>query len=347
MATVKATPTTAVQKNITARHRASCGLSEGKKRCTCSPAYLVKVGVGPRTKQRRITRTFRDIAEAQRWLLEHSYTSGSAGDVSIASLLMRFSQGLEGGKARDKHGKVYKRSTAQEYIGSVGLLLVEYPEVLRRPVDTIFRSDLQQMIDGLAESRSPQRVRNMLNPLRVVLSEAARDGLIRSNPATDLRLPAKTKPRPRVVDFESDEALVDRLQAPLQVLYGLALYAGLRRGEIMGLRWGNLDMTNRIISAEEAFTYGEFTSPKSEAGRRQIPMPSKLVVLLRDWYAERSKEGSEWVDALALVLAGGTSPKRPIAATTIRRMAQNQGAPQKVHDLRHSYGTMLARSTFE
>ena len=344
MATVKSTLSTPVQKNITARHRATCGLAEGKKKCTCSPAYLVRVGVGSRAKQKRVTRTFSDLVDAQRWLLDHSYSGGSSEDVSLAGLLTRFRSGLEGGKARDKQGKVYKPSTAREYVNSIDLLVDGYAEILRRPVDTILRSDLQLIVNGLAESRGPQRVRNMLNPVRIVLSEAARDGLIRTNPTGDLRFPAKVKAERIVVDFESDEAMVDRLSAPLQVLYGLAFYAGLRRGEAMGLRWGNVSLEEGVLKVEETFTHDEFTGPKSSAGRREIPIPTKLAVILRDWQAACERRGPSYVEGRALVLAGDTSPDRPIAVSTIRRMAQKQGAPSKIHPLRHSYATMLQRS---
>ena len=81
MAAAQSTLNTPVQKNITARHRAYCGLAEGKKKCTCSPAYLVRVGVGSRAKQKRVTRTFSELVDAQRWLLEHSYSGGSSEDV--------------------------------------------------------------------------------------------------------------------------------------------------------------------------------------------------------------------------------------------------------------------------
>ena len=341
MAAAQSTLNTPVQKNITARHRAYCGLAEGKKKCTCSPAYLVRVGVGSRAKQKRVTRTFSDLVDAQRWLLDHSYSGGSSEDVSLSGLLTRFRAGLEGGKARDKQGKVYKPSTAREYVNSIDLLVDGYAEILRRPVDTILRSDLQQIVNGLAESRGPQRVRNMLNPVRIVLSEAARDGLIRTNPTGDLRFPAKVKAKRTVVDFESDEAMVDRLSAPLQVLYGLAFYAGLRRGEAMGMRWGNVNLEEGVLKVEETFTHDAFTGPKSSAGRREVPIQSKLAVILRDWHADCERRGPSFVEGRALVLAGDTSPDRPIAVSTIRRMAQKQGAPPKIHPLRHSYATML------
>jgi integrase len=344
MAAAKSTLNTPVQKNITARHRAYCGLAEGKKRCTCSPAYLVRVGVGSRAKQKRVTRTFSDLVDAQRWLLEHSYSGGSSDDVSLAGLLTRFRTDLEGGKARDKQGKIYKPSTAREYVNSIDLLVDGYAEILRRPVDTILRSDLQQIVNGLAESRGPQRVRNMFNPVRIVLSEAARDGLIRSNPTSDLRFPAKIKSERILVDFESDEAMVDRLSAPLQVLYGLAFYAGLRRGEAMGLRWKNVNLEEAVLRVEETFTHDAFTDPKSSAGRREIPIPSKLTLILRDWQADCERRGPSYVEGHALVLAGDSSPERPIAVSTIRRMVQKQGAPPRIHPLRHSYATMLERA---
>jgi integrase len=340
----KPTITTPVQKNISARHRSSCALADGKKRCTCDPAFLVKIGVGPRTKQKRITRTFGTLVEAQRWLLDNAQADAADGGQSLGRLLLRFQTNVETGSFRDKHGKVYKQSTAKEYLGSIGLLCTEYPEVLRRPVDVILRSDLQHVIDGLAATRSPQRVRNIMNPVRVVLSEATRDGLIRSNPMTDLRWPAKRAVAQRVVDFEADEETIDRLEPPLQVLYALALYGGLRRGEAMGLRWGSVDLDAGVLKVVEAFTHNAFTAPKSAAGRREVPIAAKLIRILRGWKEVCAKKGNDFVTDAALVLAGDTSPDRPIAESTIRRMAREQSAPTQIHALRHSFATMLARS---
>lgn len=344
MAASKPTVTTPVQKNIAARHRASCALTEGKKRCTCSPAYLVKIGVGPRSKQKRITRTFDSLQEAQRWLLDNAQADVGTGNESLGHLLRRFQTSLATGSFRDKHGKIYKPSTASDYSASIDLLCSEFAEVVRRPVDVLLRSDLQQLIDGLAATRSPQRVRNVMNPVRVVLSEAARDGLIRSNPMSDLRWPAKRQTSLRVVDFESDEELIDRLEPPLQVLYALALYAGLRRGEAMGLRWGSVNLDGGVLQVVEAYTHNAFTAPKSAAGRREVPIAAKLIQILQGWKVVCSARGDDFVSDSALVLASETSPERPIAESTIRRMARQQDAPTRIHALRHSFATMLARS---
>lgn len=338
----KPTVTTYVQKNITARHRASCGLADGKKRCTCSPAFMVKVGVGPRTKQKRITRTFATQAEAQRWLLDHA--GDDQGGDSLGQLLLRFQSKLETGTLRDKNGKIYKPSTAKDYSASIDLLYAEYPEILRRPIDVVLRSDLQQIVEGLAATRSPQRVRNIMNPVRIVFSEAARDGFIRFNPMTDLRWPAKRATALKVVDFDADEELIDRLNPPLQVLYALALYGGLRRGEAMGLRWGSVELDSGVIQVVETFTHNAFTAPKSAMGHREVPIVAKLMTILRSWKEVCSAKGAEFVADSALVLAGDLSPERPLAESTIRRMANQQGAPSKIHSLRHSFGTMLARS---
>ena len=335
--------TTQVQKNISACHRSSCGLSQGKKRCSCEPTYRVRVSTGVRGKQKWITRRFATQPEAQRWLLEQQTSPAATGDHTLASLLDAFAERLDSGKARDKNGRVYKPSTAQDYAASIDLLQRDYREILRKPLDLLVRSDLQLIVDSLAESRGPQRVRNVMNPIRVVLGEAARDDLVRTNPMNEIRWPAKRSVEPRVVDFDEDSAMVDRLEPPLQVLYGLALYAGLRRGEAMGLRWGRVDFEERAISVAESFTHDAFTDPKSAAGRRQVPIASRLFTILREWHSTCVDRGEDFVADDALVLAG-PSPQRPISRSRLDRLAAKQNAPSRIHELRHSHGTMLARS---
>ena len=105
------------------------------------------MGFLPRTKQKRITRTFGSLPDAQRWLLDNAQADAANGGESLARLLLRFQANLETGTLRDKHGRIYKPSTAKDYTASIDLLCVEYPEVLRRPVDVLLRSDLQQLIE--------------------------------------------------------------------------------------------------------------------------------------------------------------------------------------------------------
>lgn len=64
----------------------------------------------------------------------------------------------------------------------------------------------------------------------------------------------------------------------------LAAFCGLRYGEIMGLTVGNLDLDARVIEVRHNLTvWSELKSPKTAAGRRDVPLPSHVVDMLRDW----------------------------------------------------------------
>jgi len=67
------------------------------------------------------------------------------------------------------------------------------------------------------------------------------------------------------VDFESDEAVIDRLDPPLKVLYALALNAGLRRGEAVGLRWRNVALDVGVVATVGQLRARPFEVPEASA----------------------------------------------------------------------------------
>ena len=68
----------------------------------------------------------------------------------------------------------------------------------------------------------------------------------------------------------------------------VALFTGMRLGEILALRWGRIDLDRNVIQVREAVEHTKahglrFKSPKSKAGRRDITMPDLLIETLRDY----------------------------------------------------------------
>jgi integrase len=86
-------------------------------------------------------------------------------------------------------------------------------------------------------------------------------------------------------------------------MVGLAILSGLRRGEIFALRWRDIDEDGRHLTVREAVYDGAFSTPKTEAGSRRIPLSPGATELLINWKAHVGPSDSE---GLVFSTRGGT-----------------------------------------
>ena len=87
-------------------------------------------------------------------------------------------------------------------------------------------------------------------------------------------------------------------------MVGLAILSGLRRGELFALRWRDIDEQARLLTVREAVYDGVFSTPKTEAGARRIPLSDTALTLIAEWKAhvEDAKP-----DALVFSTSAGTT----------------------------------------
>jgi integrase len=99
--------------------------------------------------------------------------------------------------------------------------------------------------DRLEQARHaprPQDVRNALLPLRAICRRALRQGDINANPTAGVEIPAVSGRRTRIVTPAEALQLVESVPQSDQALWATAFYAGLRRGELQTLAWGDIDL---------------------------------------------------------------------------------------------------------
>jgi integrase len=149
---------------------------------------------------------------------------------------------------------------------------------------------------------------------------------------------------------------------PWAPVWGVVLYAGLRRGEILGLRWEDIDFDAAHIHVQQQVQHLWFDShghrgpsrraalpPKSKAGNRIIPIAGEVVTLLCRQKSRQAEERllyghlyDERLGGLVFCSLG----RKPLAQTSLKvnlaRQLKAAGLPPlRVHDLRHTYATML------
>ena len=121
-------------------------------------------------------------------------------------------------------------------------------------------------------------------------------------------------------------------------LWATALYAGLRRGELLALEWSNVDLASGVIRVERAWdAYAGFIEPKSEQGRRKVPIPA----VLRDYLVEHRMRQSR-----ANGLVFGKSATVPFDPGTAVRKADNAWKAAKLdritlHEARHTFASYM------
>jgi integrase len=156
--------------------------------------------------------------------------------------------------------------------------------------------------------------------LRAALQDAVIDGLIAENPARNLRLSHRY--RPRFSPLSGDEAkrlLSAARQDRLYALYAVALSLGLRRGEALGLRWQDVDLIEGVLRVQQSLQRlgGKlaFGPVKSDGSERIIGLPDPCVAALRQHRvtqnAERTTKGKDWVESGLVFTSSIGTPIEP------------------------------------
>ena len=229
------------------------------------------------------------------------------------------------------------------------------PELGKTKLDKLSAQQLAALYAlKLEHGLSPRSVQYLHAVLHRALKQAVRWNLVVRNVAdlVDAPRPKRTEIRPlspAQVQTLVEAARGDRLEA----LYVLAVSAGLREGELLGLRWSDIELSasSLHVSQQARRVKGKgitFTAPKTDKGRRTVALPWVAVEALKRHriaqLEERLGAGSEWIDN-DLVFANEVG--RPIERQNLMRrsfvpLLDRAGLPRiRFHDLRHSAATLL------
>jgi integrase len=178
----------------------------------------------------------------------------------------------------------------------------------------------------------PKSVQNLLAHVTAMLTAAKKRGLIAAVPEVDwLKVP---RPEFDFLDFDEADRLVAAADAEWRTMILVALRTGMRVGELLGLRWADVDLAGGRINVRQAYVRGRFVLPKSHKAR-EIPLGDEVAGVLRAYRHERGP--------LVFCDARGNPLRAALLQWPLKRAlkrARLRGIGW--HDLRHSFASHLA-----
>ncbi|HMT06077.1 MAG TPA: site-specific integrase [Solirubrobacterales bacterium] len=276
-------------------------------------------------------------------------------------------------KLREMIGDTPPPPESRVSVGEAGRLLVENRVAMGRKTSTtynyrsVLRTHINPYFDGISihqvtrdqvesfmgnmsrKGKSPKTIRNALAVLHSIFEFSQKKGWASSNPVRWVDKPvSEANIDIRFLNFEEIESVItaakdddDELATTFAMAIRIAAMTGLRQGEVIGLRWGDIDWTAGKVRVRQSYVRREFTTPKSRRSSRSVPLADVLGTQL-DWHFKESA----WDRDDDLVVAHPVTG-HPIDASKLRKhfkQALKSAGVREVrfHDLRHSFGTKMA-----
>ncbi len=200
---------------------------------------------------------------------------------------------------------------------------------------------------------SPRTVQQVHAVLRAMLNHAMREELIGRNVARLVQPPAPDREEIRPwTEAEAREFLAGCRSHRLHALFVVALALGLRRGELLGLRWVDVDFATGQLRVWQTLqrVRGDgvvFGPPKSRRSRRVLTMPTMVTEALRQHRTrqnhDRKSADGGWTDSglVFTTATGGHIEPRNLNTTFARLLVRTGVRAIRLHDLRHTCATLL------
>ncbi|MEX1208770.1 MAG: tyrosine-type recombinase/integrase [Acidimicrobiia bacterium] len=310
--------------------------------------YVIEVGgdlaTGRRArKTRRGFTTKREAEAALRGELVE-LESGSRVDrslITVGDFLL--------GEWLSNHARVVRGNTVDSYRSAIECHIVPHIGVMR--LQQVGPRDINQLYAILADrgSRSggplaPKTIRNAHVVLRRAFGDAVRWGLLRDNPAASAS-PPSTSVGPKVQDpWQPHEvrAFLSVVEGDeREALWRLAGTTGMRRSEILGIRWSDVNLEAGWLAITQTVVLQRgnpvIGSPKTRRSARRVYLDDRTIAVLADLRSHANETARQLVFAHP---DGG--PLRPDRVTNqFRRICEQAGLRRiRLHDLRHTWATI-------
>lgn len=192
----------------------------------------------------------------------------------------------------------------------------------------------------LAKS-SCAKIRNLMS---VLFNHACRYELFDRNPIHLVRQSAKRRRTPTVLIPAEIRALVDNLSIRERTLVLLAVSTGLRQSELFGLKWGDIEFSQRTMNVTRSIVYGVVGPCKTESSQKPVPVHRLVADILLAWRKQSTYTMSDdWVFASRRHRGRHPLWGQAILRKYVRPVAEKIGIQKCIgwHTFRHTYSTLL------
>ncbi|MCO5306053.1 MAG: site-specific integrase [Microthrixaceae bacterium] len=249
----------------------------------------------------------------------------------------------------------YRRNIENHVVPHIGAVRLQAlrPIDLTRYYSTLLDSGRRDGRGGL----SPKSVRNIHQTLRKAFDDAVRLHYLRSNPAVGAKPPKPSGGSNTIRYWTASELrmfLARNSDHRHASMWTLAASTGMRRGELLGLRWRDVDLDRRRLSIRQTIISVGYevirSEPKTAKGARTIDLDVRTVRMLRAHRAEqlleqRSLEKPHHDDGLVFCREDG-QPYHPdfVRQSFERRVRSSKVTRIRFHDLRHTHATLMLQA---
>lgn len=275
------------------------------------------------------------------------------GKVTVAEFLERWLKDYVRPNLGPRTAEGYEHIVSRHLIpdlGSIPLLQIK-PEHLQRYYSEKLSGGRLDGKGGL----SPKTVRHHHVTLHDALQSAVKWGLLARNPADAVDPPRFQPHEMRTLNEDDVHRFLEAARAtPHYSLYYLALYTGMRRSELLALRWSDVDLILGQLSVTRSLHHlrnGEivFRAPKTAKGKRMIALPPSASSVLRD-HLEQQKTvrlflGESLQDNDLVFSRPDGRPLLPdtVTKTWIKLARRNGLSGVRLHDARHTHASLLLK----
>jgi integrase len=310
--------------------------------------------VGPDGKRRYVSGKTKEEARRKKRKAEVDAAGGvvfDAGKLTVEEYLQRWlSDCLEPLVSSSKMA----HSTFIRYKGIVENDIS--PILGRKKLRDLSRAEVRALYSAKGRELCPRSVDYIHVTLQKALTQAMRDDLISRNVATGER-PRSSRNRDEIKALFSEQAksLLSAAQNTRnEALYVVAVHTGLRQGELLGLKWTDVDLAGRRLSVRRSLKVTDhgldFGPPKNKASRRSVPLTRTAVAALRAHRTRQNEErlrlGDLWQDR-DLVFpnrVGKPQDHNNLYYREYKPLLQRAGLGDEgftFHSLRHTFATEL------
>lgn len=305
--------------------------------------YLRYVDADGKRKQRASHQPTRELARRMLIAIEARVARGQVGIMeppppapTVAEVVARFLTEYSRPAIKDLGAyRAHARTALRRALPALGT----------QRIDAVQKNDVARLRDALARQLSPGSAGQTLAFFAAMCAWAVRTGLLTTNPARGVEKPKATRD---LVEYLSAEEVAALLHAAdrcaedglagcrLRAMVHLAVRTGLRKGELLGLRWRDLDLSTRRLTIARSFA----TAPKS-GQVRHLRLPAAVVPILAAWTRQcpRTQDGlvfpGQYNGTWGMVRKTGTMLGLPaLLAESVRRPLARPW-----HCLRHTFAS--------